>query len=135
MRKPVFRNPDVLPLLGFREYIRNNFPSGPDGLVAEDIDLIIRWYGPNFGLDNNGQFILCELKNGLHEKVGLAQQMTFGLIHRLLKHADPNGRYYKGFYVINYTDEDWERASFKVNGQDMTLKELNRFLLKKYFDG
>jgi len=44
LNKPKFRHPDKFQVLPWREYIRQNLPSGAEGFVAEDLDLIIRNY-------------------------------------------------------------------------------------------
>ena len=132
MAQPVFRNPDKFQILPFREWLRKNMPSGTDGFVVEDLDLVIRVYGPNFESDAEGKFILVELKYGM-AWIGRAKKMTFGLIHRLLRETDSHRQRYLGFYVLNYDDEDWDKANFKVNGLILSKEELLDFFSLRAF--
>jgi hypothetical protein len=128
--RPVFRNPDKFQVLLFRDYLRKHLPGGREGCVIEDLDLIIRLYGKQFNTDDDGKFYLFELKFG-NARIGIAQQKTFGLIHRLLRMADPRRERYLGYYVINYDNEDWEYANFSVNGVKLSREEFLNFLQNK----
>lgn len=125
--RPTFRNPDKFQVLPFREWIRNNMPSGRDGFVAEDLDLVVRLYGPRFHTDATGKFMLIELKHG-NTQPAIAQQKTFGLIDALLRKADPEQKRYLGYFVVNYDNEDWNVSTFRINGKPVTLYELKSFL-------
>lgn len=114
--------------LGFRTWIRNNLPHARDGYVVEDLDLVVRVYGNQFKTDSKGQYMLIELKYG-SAQLGVAQVKTFSLIDSQLRQADPDGVRYKGYYVVNYTNEDWDDSSFKINGRAVTFETFYRFMM------
>ena len=123
-----FRNPELFQVLPFREWMRKNLPSGSQGMVIEDLDLVIRVYGTNFGSDAVGKFMLIELKFK-KSWIGQAQKRTFGQIDRLLRKADPDAKRYMGYFVVQYDDEDWDKAQFKVNRKRLPTETFKRFLL------
>jgi hypothetical protein len=125
--RPVFRHPDKLQVLPFRDWIRANLPVGNQGFVAEDLDLVIRVYGANFDSDSTGKFLLAELKYG-NSRLDYAQRMTFGLLDSMLRQADPTCSRYLGFFLINYSDVNWDKARFKINGQAISHDELLELL-------
>lgn len=62
LQRPDLAHPDPL-----RELIRGNLsghpmPTARDGLIVEDLDLILRWKGERYGLDDLGRFRLVEVK-------------------------------------------------------------------------
>jgi hypothetical protein len=122
-----FRNPDKLQVLPFREWIRDVLPSGSKGTVVEDLDLVVRVYGRKHGTDATGKFMLIELKHG-NSWIGVAQKKTFGLIDNLLRTADPFGKRYTGYFIIQYSCENWYEASFKVNRTPLTKQQFIDFL-------
>jgi len=123
-----FRNPDKLQVLPFRDWIRDHLPGGPDGYVVEDLDLVLRIYGPKFKSDATGKFMLIELKFG-HSWIGVAQRKTFGLMHNLLRNADPGCQRYLGYFVLQYDNEDWDIANFSINRESVTRQRFMEFLL------
>lgn len=127
MNKPKFRNPDKFQILPFREWIRNNLPSGRDGFIVEDLDLVIKVYGRNYGLDRKGKFMLCELKF-YPKSIGYAQKQLYGLIDKLLRSADPDKNRYQGYYVIQYDNDDWDISKFWINETLIKKDELWAFL-------
>lgn len=127
--KPQFRNSDKLQVLPFREWLRMNMPTAHDGFVVEDLDLVIRWYGVN-GFGAEGAFMFLELKFWNYD-IGIAQKKTFGMIDRLLRIADPKKEKYKGFFVVQYSDENWNKANFRINGKPANLSEFTEFLKMK----
>jgi len=127
MSKPVFRNPDKFQVLEFREWIRENLPSGADGTVVEDLDVILRVYGERYDTDEKGKFMLLELKYG-NAWIDYAQKKTFGLLDDLLRRAGPESNRYVGFFVAQYDDEDWDASEFRVNRKSLTREEFFRFL-------
>ena len=136
--KPVFRNDDKIQRLKFRDWFRENMPSGSNGFVVEDLDLVVRWYGRSFDTDADGKFILVELKFG-NSTIGIAQQKTFGLIDKLLRLTDPEKKRYLGYFVIQYSDEDWDKSEFKINGSPISRSDFQDFwklkhLIPSYFD-
>ncbi len=102
-----FRNPDKIQVLEIRELIRGlkhvPMPQSKDGLIATDLDLVLRWYGHRTDypdLDNIGRIRFVELKYRDSE-IGYAQQLTFQPIAEYLKDWDR----FDGFYVVNHSDE------------------------------
>lgn len=88
-----------------RELLRGHkhrtMPEGRDGFVVEDLDLILRWYGPRFNQDSIGRFRLVELKRlgaGILEE---AQRRTFDLLDSVITNSDR----YDGFYVVEFDDD------------------------------
>ncbi|HFB06890.1 MAG TPA: hypothetical protein ENJ92_00435 [Chloroflexi bacterium] len=126
MAKPRWRGTDAQ-RLKFRDWLRVHQPEGNKGYVVEDLDLVLRVYGKRYDTDAVGKFILVELKYG-NAWIGYAQQKTFGLIDSVLRKGDPTGERYLGYYVVQYDDEDWERANFKVNRVALSEDEFLRFL-------
>ena len=88
-----------------RELLRGNsfrvMPSGREGFVVEDLDLVLRWYGPNFGLDEYGRLRLVEVKRwdfGFDN----AQLWTFGPLAAELADWDR----FDGLHLVQYSDSD-----------------------------
>lgn len=129
MNKPVFRNPDKLQVLPYREWIRDNLPTGKAGMVVEDLDLVIRVYGHGYGTDEEGKFMLCELKHGLNTQMNHAQIKTFKLVDSILAAGDPNGTRYVGHFLVNYSAEDWDNAVFAVNNLHLSSDLFKKFLM------
>ena len=137
-QKPVFRNPELYQVLPWRECFRNNFPTAKQGYVVEDLDLLILKFGEAIGRDkdDDGKFILCEIKtNGA--SMGYAQQRVWGLVHRTLRLGDPDRKYYHGFYLIGWNEEQKEKIS--INGVVVGIDGLREFVtgnttIKSMFD-
>lgn len=106
-------------------------PSGSDGFVVEDLDLVIRWFGQRYGFDSSGAFMLVELKFG-NAEMGIPQIKLFGLVDSLLKKADPNRERYFGFYLIQYTNEDWDLSAFKINHFPISREQFIQFWERKF---
>ena len=122
--KPVFRNPDKIQVLEWREWMRKNMPIGRAGFVAEDLDLIVRRYGSLEHGSSDGKFMLIEIKQ-CGKTIGYAQKRTFGLIDRLLRLSDPNKEHYIGFYLIN-----WNGDHVVINQKEkLDMNGLKQFLL------
>ena len=124
--KPKLRYPELVQRLAWRDFIRKKVPPGYKGYVAEDLDLVMRHFTP--GEDPVGKFMLIEFKCG---KSGLdwAQRKTFGLIDSLLRKADPGRRRYFGYYLLQYSNHDFNKCNFvEVNGKIVTKEGLLRFL-------
>lgn len=135
-----FRLKDKLQVINLRQLIRGethwSMPSGPEGLVVEDLDLVIRWYGPLFDLDEVGRFRLVEAKYGEHTSLETAQHRTFKLMDELFRRGDSEGRY-DGFYKLNYSDDEhtpetryWIGAGRNRNA--LTSEELRQWILTPY---
>ena len=132
MNNDEFRNGDKFQILPHREWIRKQLPPGRDGVVVEDLDLVLRVYGERFNTDATGKFMFVELKYG-SALPGIAQKKTFGLIDDLLKKADPEGIRYKGYWVLQYTNENWDVSGFKLNNETITKANLVKFLMFQEF--
>lgn len=113
MEKPVFRNPDKFQVLPLREYLREELPPGSAGCVVEDLDLLVRHYGMRYGLDATGRFMLIEQKHP-GSFIGTAQQMTFGLVHSVLRKGDPDRERYLGYYVLEVAFDEGQMPVFPV---------------------
>lgn len=93
MTKPSWRGyGEELPL---RWFIRERCPGPDDGLIVEDLDLVLR----STITSSVGKFRLVEHKHG-SAPIKTAQAMTFGLMDALFRVADPGGDYYDGWYVL-----------------------------------
>lgn len=109
MSEHVFRNPDLVQQLPFRDYIRDNCPGASQGLSVLDLDLVPLLFGGiiNRPRDADGQFMLVELK-----KVGVglnyAQARLLKMMHTLLRKADSIQEYYIGCYLLHW-DYDTNR--------------------------
>lgn len=130
--KPALRRPDIVKPDPHRDYLREHCPSGPEGFVAEDLDLVVRRFGHRFGLDGTGQFALIEVKHG-DTPLGTSKERTFRMIDDLLRQADPNGERYLGMYVLRTNKpvgEPWYPSDVvKLGGSPMTVDEYRRWLL------
>jgi len=123
MSDHTFRNPELYQVLPFRDFLREVMPNGREGFVAEDLDLILRWYGPKYHLDSVGLFALVEIKVGNAPiSIGRSKNMTFGLIDRIIRMGDKDlQKRYRGWYVIVTNSLEWECCDyFWVNGIKLT---------------
>jgi len=96
-------------------------------MVIEDLDLIVRRFGPlaSQGSDKQGNFALLEIKHE-HSRMPYAQQETFKLIHHLLRMADPDKSHYQGFYLVGWFD-----GFVFVNGTRLNMEQFKSFLMGK----
>jgi hypothetical protein len=108
-----------------REMMRQDCirPVALDGLVIEDVDIVMRRYASvRPATDRFGCVRLVEHKHGRGE-LDTAQRMTFGVLNALLERADPDRRRYHGFYLVRTDGHPFDclggEAVFKVNGQAM----------------
>lgn len=119
-----FRMRELLRGRGYR-----SMPSGPDGFIVEDLDLLLRWKGPRFNLDDAGRFRLIEVRRR-GTNLDWAKEWTFGLIHFCLRAFKPR---YDGFYVVQHDNDDFDRATtFWVNGQELTADEFLNWCLEPF---
>jgi len=125
--KPIFRNPDKFQVLPWRDLLRDLLPPGREGIVVEDLDLVICRFGKREGraYSDDGKFLLMEVKYQ-NFRPNYAQRKVFGLIDRLLKKADPEKKHYIGYYVLHWWDDDHVKID---NGSDMTKEQLKEWLL------
>ena len=85
---------------------------GPNGgVVVTDIDLLLRHYGPLANSDGIGTFRIMEQKH-VKAPQHVGQEITFRLMHDLFRKADPDTERYKGFYLFEYEDPEWEDYSW-----------------------
>lgn len=129
IKKPVFRNPDKYQVLPWRDWIRTVFPTGQEGFVVQDLDLIVYRFGSliHKKSDMYGKFILIEVKYKKH-RLEFSQEVVFGLIDHLLRKADPEGNHYAGFYVLTWSEKPDEIA---INGVIKGIENVGKFLLGK----
>jgi hypothetical protein len=97
MATPTLRNPNLVQALAWRESMRQDLPAGTAGMVIEDLDLVLRWFGSNYNLDAIGRLRLVEMKH-ITSGIGRAQESTFGLIDMLCRAGNPER--YDGFFVV-----------------------------------
>jgi len=128
MSTHTFRNPDIVQVLDYREFIRDHCPNASQGFVALDLDLLIRHYGHEYGTDAEGKFRLIEIKRN-NARPTMAQQRTFRLIDEMLRSTSGDHAHrYEGFFVIN-TEDDWDDVeAFTVNGQTLSREQFIAWL-------
>lgn len=119
---------NIAQILPFREYLRHHLPE--NGLVLTDLDLVCRTYGAQNDTDQIGRFCLIELKYGAAQ-MSRGQENTFALMTRLLRQADPKRERFLGFYLVQYSDENWEIASFRINYLAATRQDIHDLMLDK----
>ena len=103
-------------------------PDGWAGYVVEDLDMaILRVYGPNYNTDSSGKLMMMETKYRFAQ-MDTAQIRTFRTMHRLMRLGDPNRKRYLGFYVVQYTEQNWWHSDFTVNACPLTREQFHRFL-------
>lgn len=128
MSDHIFRNPDKFQVLPVRDFIREVMPNAKEGYVVEDLDMVIRIYGEKFGVDDIGRFMLVEQK-WIPTWLTGGQENTFGLIHRLLRMADPRRERYWGYFVLRMNNDNPRNASLiDLNRCPITPDELLRWL-------
>lgn len=127
----VFRNPDKVQQLPFRDYIRDRCPGPSGGLVVTDLDLIVNQFGPLVGRhkDADGRIYLVELKasgTGLN----YAQSRTMQLMHKLMRAADPAHKFYGGCYLLHW---DYEKnVPTRINNLPVTEQQFLDWMTGKY---
>jgi hypothetical protein len=105
MSDHVFRNDDHADgTRRVRDIMRSRMPNARDGYVALDLDGILRWYGPTYGLDADGMVALLEVKHGDAELIP-GQRRTFALLDRWLRRGADPGRY-RGWYLLHDYGDD-----------------------------
>jgi hypothetical protein len=113
----------------FRDWIRENCPTGRNGVVVENLDLVVNVFGKQIGRTHNedGRIKLIE-KKMKGRKMNYAQTRTFGLLNKLLIQSDPERKYYRGLYTISVDGlpEDFSCANYSVtNHQTGQTKNLD----------
>lgn len=101
MNRDQLNDPTLAPPDPLRELIRGNLPghpmpTGADGLIVEDLDLVLRWKGDRYNLDDLGRFRLCEVKQPGSDMTN-GQAWTF---LRLLAPILQKSHRFDGFFII-----------------------------------
>jgi hypothetical protein len=124
----VFRNPDKLALIPYREYMRDNLPTPGQGMVVEDMDVIALQIGALCGRhrDADGKFMMIEIKS-FGARMGYAQTRLFSMMHRLMRAGDPQKEYYVGFYLLHWDDNNNKPVS--INHQPCTEQEFKDWMV------
>lgn len=79
--------------------------------MALDLDLVLRWHGPNFNLDERGALALVEVKFG-DAPLSNAQRHTLKLLDWMLRGVAEPGRYRGCFLLHDYGD-----GTYRFHGQ------------------
>jgi hypothetical protein len=110
-----------------REFIRNHMPSGRQGFVVEDLDLILRHFGRNYELDSKGRLSLIEIKVGVGT-FGASKAYTLGLLDQMCRSSEMAERY-RGFYLVYTETDDWENAqTVSVNGYHLSIADFKQWM-------
>lgn len=135
----------------FRELLRGRaklkrkveINDGPHGFQHEDIDLILRWRGGFFNLDDTGRFRFLELKRRNREPeinprtgeedMGGSKQWTFGLIDSLLRQSPASEWRYDGFFLVEHDNDNFDdTTTLWVNGHKMDVYEFLDWCLEPF---
>jgi len=127
----------------FRDWIRERCPAGKEGFVCEDLDIVINCFGKMIGRNHSGDGRIKLIEKKINRNMKYPQQRTFELLDRLLRMADPKGKFYRGLYTVKFPliqkVEDFNIATFEVkkhpNGpiKSMDAEEFIAFLQDKDF--
>lgn len=128
--RPVFRNPDKVQVLPFREWMRQNLPTGKQGMVVEDLDLLPTIFGPLAGrsYSDDGMFMLVELKTPGYS-MSYGQKRLFGLIDTLLRFSDPHEKYYLGCFTVWWDHEN--NKPIAINFEPCTEEQFSLWMQGK----
>lgn len=134
MHEITFRSDPVVEarrVFELRELLRGRkhepMPSGRDGFVVEDLDLVLRWFGPRYDLDEWGRFRYVEVKRQGYD-LDASQSRTFGLSHSLLCERPDR---YDGFYLVTHSDDEHaETTTYTVNGHQLTCNQFLTWVLR-----
>ena len=100
--------------------------------MIEDLDMVVRHYGPRYHTDDNGRVMFIEQKHPPFWIQG-AQVMTFRHLHRMLRRGDPERKGYIGYYVLQIAFDENEQPIFPVCvNRKNTLDEIQ---FKKWMTG
>jgi len=92
-----------------RRLMRERMPHGSAGYVPEDLDLVLRVFGPRYSSDAKGRLRLIETKwNPTADRpvtVKGGQDRTFRLVDEMLRQSTLADRY-DGFFVVTHTHFD-----------------------------
>jgi hypothetical protein len=117
-----YRGTDGGAVLSYREHFRRNWPrpGASTGSVVTDLDVFLRLYDAD---NPTGCFALLEFKYETGP-VTPGQTRAYTQIHNLLRSADPDGREYRGAFVVRYTEIDGQFAaqSARPFGSKMVIR-------------
>lgn len=112
-------------VLGSREFIRQCLPEGRLGFSIEDVDVSVRLFKQS---NRIGTWRLIENKVGT-DLIGTSKEFHFALWDCIWRRGDPDGCFYKGYFVVNTPTDDWCNChEFRVNGVQLTQGEFKRWL-------
>lgn len=75
-----------------REWIRRELPGSRKGMVVIDLDMAVRRYGPNYGLDSTGDLMLVEKKEYSGQLTG-GERYVYGWISKAIENGDYGDRW------------------------------------------
>lgn len=110
-----------------RELLRGNgyqpMPSGSEGFVVQDLDLVLAWHGQRFGLDRPGRVRLTEMRRW-GKRLDGSKVWTFGLLDTMLRQSPWADARYDGFYVVEHSDDRFDRSTrYRVEGAELDSDE------------
>lgn len=129
--RPAIRNEHLIQVHPIRNLLRGDHPdpllatkSGVEGLTIQDLDLVVKFWGPMFRNNDTGRFRFIEFKHGKSD-MSTAQHKTFADLDYMLS-MWPD--FYDGFFRVNYDHTDVETVD--VKGKPMQFPaETVRFMV------
>lgn len=140
MSKPKFRNPDLVQLQPWRTWARVVCPTPREGFVLEDLDFVFLRFSEleNRPYNHDGRFAMADIKQG-DRWLTYAQRRLFGLMDNLFHQAGEGGKFYVGFYVIQWHSTARLKTLWRDQVQNLVEGTIRResFLdrLKPYYRG
>ncbi len=130
MSNHVFRNPDLYQQLPFRDYIRQHCPGANAGLIVTDLDMIVNHIGALVGRRRNddGRILLVELKD-MGADLNYSQSRTMQLMHKLMRKADPERKFYGGSYLLHWDNKN--NVPCRINSKPITEQQFNDWITGK----
>jgi hypothetical protein len=111
----------------FRDWIRTNCPTGSEGFVCENLDIVINCYGKLIGRGKNDDGRIKLIEKKINSEMKYAQKRTFELIDSLIKKADPMRKNYRGLYTVSLplikNEDDYNNAEFIVTTHPENKKQ------------
>lgn len=132
MRELIFRGDpaeEAERIFQIRELIRGRkgfmpMPTGQQGFVVEDLDLVLRWYGEKYGLDDKGRLRLIELRREGKDNgyLGGSKNHTLGWMDEAFWSYHGVDRY-DGLFVVEHSDDNAdEGTTFWVNKEELDVR-------------
>lgn len=114
-----------------REWMRRELPGGKDGLVLIDLDLAVRRYGENYGLDAEGDLLLVEKKEYAGQLTG-GEKFVYSWIDKAIGEGKMLSRW-RGWEVLKvvYKDEPCvcEKCNQPVENKDQAYDRFSKATL------